>query len=422
MLKNLTWKQQFLRGSLLLIGLVVLIGLNYLLTQRSDQRNNDYGLYWVAGHLFGHGQSPYDIEATKALQATNGILRTREAFVASVYPLWTIFLFVPLGWLEIEVAAAVWLTLNELFIAICFYLLAKVLTAELDAVQQTKQFRQLFQWGFVPFLLSFAFIHCLTNGQLSLFLTLGIVLFIYAAATERYGLAGLGLLVAIYKPTTVALFAPFALLWLLLSKYRRKGVYTFVLSAGLMVGIGFLIEPAMLSKIYNAAAGGRSDVLRLGTAWGACATLARIFGLPEILGWLVAAIFAAFCAFAGWYYLRKLKAGKVKFVAIWAFLYAYVITFSWYALSYDAVGFFPALMVAVSLAQKFSRIEKIGVGAGFGLAFYVFPYLLKFQSLALDEYRTGINMLLGLGYYLAVLAYFHYKTSSALASPQEIQP
>jgi hypothetical protein len=351
---------------LLLVGLGLLIGLNYLLTGRTDQHNDDWSAFWVAGHLFDNGISPYDHSATTAAQELIGNTRHDALLYATPYPLWTILLFAPFGWMDVDIGAAFWLTINELLAGLSFFLLASTLTQDLPKVKARTLFKYLFGNGFLPFLVSVHFIRCLLNGQLSIIILASVAFFVWAVARKRWEWAGLALSAVLFKPTSLALFAPIALGWLLCNKERRGGVYVFAGVALALGGLSLVLDPAMLSHMYNASTEvGRSAGFRNATLWGTCATIARYIAGPaaEPLGWGVAAGLGLLAAYIGWYSLRKIEASSLKDVLTWSFWLTWATCLAWYAFSYEAVLMLMPLLAILALTWPSPRWQRLLLGA-----------------------------------------------------------
>ena len=157
--------------------------------------------------------------------------------------------FIPLGMFDVEIGAAIWLTLNELLIAVVFFLTGRALVHTMSPREGRRAFNSLLQWGFVPFLASFPFIHCLLNGQLAIISTTCVALFIWAAVTRRYAVAGGALLIVMFKPTVLLIFTPVALLWLLARRERWAGLMVFGAGATLLLAFGFGLDPHMLNHM-----------------------------------------------------------------------------------------------------------------------------------------------------------------------------
>ncbi len=388
-------------GLLGIAGLGLLFWLNFLMTRLADQHNNDFSTFWTAGRLLGQGISPYDHAATAATLDSIGNIRVNTLHLALAYPLWTIMLFVPLGALDIDIAAAIWLTLNEIMMAAVFFLTAWSMAAGEPLEKRPKLVRYLFLGGFIPFLTTVNFTECLLNGQFSFFALSGIALFIWAAIHQRCKLAGFALLVVLFKPTTVLLIAPIALLWLLRRRERWTGLYVFGAGSIFLIVLGFSLDPQMLQHIYDAGTpNGRAISFRGANLWGSCAYLVReTLGYSmEWLGWALAAVLALTEGWLGWRLFRAtaIPAGPVREVTGWSLLLLLSLNLTYFVFGYENVALIVPLLVILAITRWYSISWKIMLGAALVLALWVLPYFTTWTGGNPARYGVFSNLMVGI--------------------------
>jgi len=165
----------------------------------------DFIQYWVIGHQLIHGVNPYDIHAVLSLEQTVGLIGNEPR--VSLSPPVAFFFFVPLAFVSPKIGFILW-----------WWILIACLMAALRLLwvlngRPDNRFH-LVGYVFAPVLV------CLMAGQLSIFLLLGIVLFLYLHKS-RPGLAGAALLPCALKPQLFLVFAVVLLVWVVSRKAYR---------------------------------------------------------------------------------------------------------------------------------------------------------------------------------------------------------
>ncbi len=191
----------------------------------------DFIEYWAAEQQLVHHANPYDAGAILRLQQANGYLKSHPEFWYS--PPADMILALPLGWLDARRALVVWLIAS--FAALCLSLgLVWRLNGRPDTLIVVAGF------AFAPALT------CIQAGQISLFMLLGIALFLTFCDSIPL-LAGAALLPCTLKPH---LFLPFALCVLLWAVYRRKFQLIASFAAALALGcaVTFYFDSAAWSE------------------------------------------------------------------------------------------------------------------------------------------------------------------------------
>jgi hypothetical protein len=196
---------------LLFAGLLVL--LNYFLLVRPGKAlDSDFMTLWAGGRALIEGINPYDPKEWMSLFERYGSTWIPNA--RAPHPLWTLIFFVPLAWLPVNIAAALWQAVSEATLGSCLYLLVS----------------QFGSGGIKPrefgilLIGAFAFRGAATtilNGQITMLLLLVVTLFLMLAKRGSGFWAGFTIAFVLLKPSPFILFAPLMGLWLLSRRQWR---------------------------------------------------------------------------------------------------------------------------------------------------------------------------------------------------------
>ena len=173
-----------------------------------DPIQTDFLTYWTAGHRLVHFQNPYDQRQT---EETERALGTTEPLTMRNPP-WALFATAPIAWAGPRAAFVIWtsLILGALFLSLSLFGLS--------------------DW--VPALLFAPVLTCLGFGQMSMFLLLGLALFLRLRESRPFA-AGLSVVLILFKPHLFVLFG----IILLVDCIRRRNL-RIVLGAVTGVAIG----------------------------------------------------------------------------------------------------------------------------------------------------------------------------------------
>jgi hypothetical protein len=209
---------------------------NRFLTYSFRYANRDYMSIWAIGRAVLENVDPY--EAWIPLRAKYG----SEWFPASSapYPLWTGVVLAPFALFRIDVAAAIWLTLSEILLGVCLYLLlGESLGIELKL------------WEYAIILLSTMgsrwMALTLLNGQMIALLLFIIVLFVYLLGRDRPFWAGFSLAFLSMKPNPFIFFLPLIAAWLLVRR-RWHTVSGGIVGLCVLTAVSWLIRPGWISS------------------------------------------------------------------------------------------------------------------------------------------------------------------------------
>ena len=206
---------------------------------------DDFVEYWAAGKLNLHGRNPYDplllhpLERREANREDMDRLgeTIEEQAVMMWNPPWTLTIAMPLGMLKPRVGQLLWMMGNFAIVGFCAFLLWRLYGGKSN------------HWG-IALGLAFLYmptVYCISSGQISAWILLGITLFLLFEEMGLPYLAGAaGVLMAI-KPHLVYLFWPALLGW---SFIDRRGWKIF--AGGVVAGaVCTLIPLAFNSQVIH---------------------------------------------------------------------------------------------------------------------------------------------------------------------------
>jgi hypothetical protein len=155
----------------------------------------DYIVYWATGQQLVHHANPYDPNQMSSLEHSAGLSIPGSYFMRN--PPWALVLTLPLGLAGAASAAIPWVLLLLAVLIASVRLIGPVVSAPGKRLA-------LLGYSFPPAL------HCIIAGQTSLFVLLGLALFLRLHRTRPFW-AGAGLWFCTLKPHVLL---PFALVWL----------------------------------------------------------------------------------------------------------------------------------------------------------------------------------------------------------------
>jgi Glycosyltransferase family 87 len=193
---------------MLALGLITAAGAAFVFCVMSlglsnqDITQKDFIQYWAIGQQLAHHASPYDVAAIVQMERSMGLGSSPPRISLSPPTIWWPML--PLGLFSPKTGYILWLFLLIGCLAWSVRLLWRLNGSPDNLVY-------LFGLFFAPAMI------CMMAGQLSIFLLLGIVLFLHLH-NSRPALAGASLLPCAFKPHLFILFACVLVLWAI---YRR---------------------------------------------------------------------------------------------------------------------------------------------------------------------------------------------------------
>ena len=187
--------------TLTLVFFILLFALSFAAKDLIGSR--DFTVYWATGKLLVQHSNPYDPHLLGIIERNAGLHPPEEAMFMRNPP-WCLPITWPLGLLPFYPASLLWGTC----LFACF-LLSLYLLRNLYGNGHSK--RYLCGFLFAPALI------CMIAGQTSLFLLLGLTLFLRNSRSHPFW-AGSALLLCTFKPHVFIPFALTLLLWVLVRK------------------------------------------------------------------------------------------------------------------------------------------------------------------------------------------------------------
>jgi len=179
-------------------GFLFLAGVLTVGFAKTNPGGKDFIEYWAAEQGLVHCAHPYDASIILGIERAAGFSLQRPEFWYSPPP--ALALALPLGYLGAKTGLIAWTLFQFACLAASLWLLWK-LRGRPDTLLP------LFGFLFAPVVL------CLEAGQISLFILLAVVLFLYLHASHPI-LAGVALLPCVLKPHFFLPFAVVLLLWI----------------------------------------------------------------------------------------------------------------------------------------------------------------------------------------------------------------
>jgi hypothetical protein len=246
--------------------------------------SRDFVEYWAAGHQIAHHANPYDNEAILKLERSVGY---PSGFPAQMMPNppSALLLVLPLGALNPLAGELLWLLL------LVASLVASV-TMVRSMLGPPKNLLHVLGYSFAPAL------SCLLAGQISLFILLGLVLFLQWHRSRPF-LAGASLWLCLLKPHLFLPFGVVLVLWIILSRSYRILAGTAVALAVSSV-IATILDPLIWVQYVRMMSVARVDRVAL----PCLSVVLRQYVFPHTL-WLQCMPAALGCAWALVYFLKR---------------------------------------------------------------------------------------------------------------------
>lgn len=168
----------------------------------TNPAGRDFIEYWAAAQQLAHGASPYDQAGMLQVEQAVGFGLARPEMWYSPPP--NLLFALPLGWVNAPLGLVLWIMAQFACFAASIWLMWKTLG-------RPNSLLFLAAFLFPPALL------CIQAGQISLFFTLGMALFLFLHQRHPF-LAGVALLPCALKPHLFFAFAVALLVW---STWRR---------------------------------------------------------------------------------------------------------------------------------------------------------------------------------------------------------
>jgi len=217
---------------------VILLGLTclalYVLVRRSGAMQNsisrrDSIQYWAGARLLLNHENPYDSSRVLKLEKLQGYNEDRPLVIRT--PPWSLFMFLPLGFLNAFWAWILWFAAS-----VASLIIAMRISWRLYGQQGAQSIFALVGYTFAPVPA------CLVAGQMGFLLLLGLILFLWVEGRRPF-LAGAALILPFAKPHLLVLFWITLVLWILWErKYRIASGLVAVLVPAVALAFAFDIS------------------------------------------------------------------------------------------------------------------------------------------------------------------------------------
>jgi Glycosyltransferase family 87 len=244
--------------------------------------SRDFVVYWATGQQLVHHGNPFDPQLMNQVEHSTGFSAPGTFYMRN--PPWSLPLALPLGFFSARVAALPW----SLMLLSFLFFSARTLWKMFGKPGSHLEFLAYF---FPPGLI------CVIMGQTSLFLLLGLTLFLRLYRTRPFW-AGAALWFCTLKPH---LFLPFGLvlvLWIVVSRHWRV-LAGFATAMAASCGLVELIDPAAWSQYSHWAANSG-----ISNEYIPCIAVEMRNLIDPSAKWLVFVPAALGCLWAVWYFWR----------------------------------------------------------------------------------------------------------------------
>jgi hypothetical protein len=187
----------------------------------------DFVEYWASGYQLAHHANPYDGDAILRLERSVGFPSGTPVLIMWNPPP-ALLLVLPLGFLGPTTADLLWLLL------LCVCLVASVRMVWIMHGGPKNQLHWL-GYSFAPALV------CLLAGQVSIFVLLGLVLFLRLHRPQPF-LAGVSLWLCLLKPHLFLPFGIVLLVWAIITRSYKLLAGT-AIALGVSTAIAFMLDP-----------------------------------------------------------------------------------------------------------------------------------------------------------------------------------
>jgi len=296
---------------------------------RDAAGSRDFVEYWAAGQQLIHHANPYDFQQILKLERSAGYPASMPAQMMPNPP-YALLLVLPLGLLGSKAAELLWVLL----------LIVSLIVSARMVLEMCGYPRSLLQWlaySFAPALT------CLLAGQVSLFILLGLVLFL-RFHLSRPMLAGASLWLCLLKPHLFLPFGVALILWIVVTR-SYKILAGAAVPLGVSTAVSMMIDPQVWAQYRQMMSVFRVDRVPLPCP----SAMLREYVYPHTF-WLQCIPAVLGCAWAIAYYLeRRHNWDWVRGSSILMLVSVLVAPYSWFV---DQAVLIPALLYGAFIARS----------------------------------------------------------------------
>jgi hypothetical protein len=300
--------------------------------------SRDYVEYWAAGHQLVHDANPYDRDAVLKLERSVGYPSGIPAQMVPNPPS-ALLLMLPLGGVSPLAGELLW----ELLL-----LASLVASVRIIWIIQgrPKNLLHVLGYAFAPAL------SCLLAGQISLFILLGLVLFLWWHRSHPF-LAGASLWLCLLKPHLFLPFGVVLLLWIVLTR-NYKIVAGTAFALGVSSAIATILDPhawAQYSQMMSAARIDRVPMPCVGS-------LLRIYFPPHTF-WLQCLPAGLGCLWAVAYFMKRRDVWSwIEDGSLLMLVSVFVAPYTWFM---DQAILIPALLYGLYCTRSRSLVAILAL-------------------------------------------------------------
>lgn len=243
--KNYKKIKELILVILILAFVAFLVFVNLKFVNNRDG-GSDFLPYWISSRNFiQDGINPYSSENIASIRrSANELLKSEDHVLADQkYPLFTVFLFVPLSFIEdFNIALAIWMTILEVSIILSTMLIWRLLQIKTGILMMLLWLAFSIFWYYGA--------RTIVSGNLIGLTILLISLVLYGLIKKLDELAGITLAVSFIQPQVIPVFVIFILFWAV-SNRRLKIIFWFFGTLIMLVLFSFLILPTWMKDLLR---------------------------------------------------------------------------------------------------------------------------------------------------------------------------
>lgn len=308
------------------------LGIVLLLFTGNSPGHHDVVSYWTAAQQLLHHANPYDSAAILGPELAVGFPRDAQVMLMRNPP-WALSLVLPLGLLGVRAGSLVWTLMLLGCLIASVRMLGEMMAAKSRQALGTQEGRMhLLGLAFGPALL------CVLAGQSSLFVLLGLVLFLKLHGTRPY-LAGSALYLCALKPHLFLPLGTGLLFWIVATQsYRLLLGFLATISAATLAAMAF--DPMVWTHYFQ-----MMQSSGIATEFISCPAVALRFLVDPRAVWLQSLPAALGCVWAGLYYWKNCAAWDwIQHGALLLVVSVVVCPYAWVT---DQAVLLPALLAAL---------------------------------------------------------------------------
>ncbi len=314
------------------------VGIFSSLLGRGSAGSRDFVEYWASGQQLIHHANPYDAQELLKLERSVGFPHQLPVIIMGNPPS-ALLLVLPLGMVGAKAGEMIWelLLLASLFASV--QMIRKMYGAP-------KNLMHLLAYSFAPVL------SCLLSGQITIFLLLGLTLFLRFHRSRPFW-AGASLWLCLLKPHLFLPFGVVLLLWIIRTRsYRIVGGTAFALVVG--SAIATMMNPLVWMQYAQMMRQERLDRVLIPSP----STMLRQYVYPHTL-WLQCLPAAIGCVWALAYFLnRRTEWDWTRDGSLLMLVSVFVAPYTWFM---DQAVLIPALLRGAYLTRSRTLIAILAL-------------------------------------------------------------